>query len=68
MPGGRSLFRWLYLIGLGIIAVSLPTSYFGMSLGQFWVLGAWLLEGLQRRDLGHRFSMGFTTPAVLAFL
>ena len=45
MPGGRSLFRWLYLIGLGIIAVSPPTSYFGMSLGQFWVLGAWLLEG-----------------------
>lgn len=68
MPGARTPFRWLYLIGLGIIAVSLPTSYFGMSVGQFWVLGAWLLEGLQRRDLVDRFRRGFTDPAVLLFL
>jgi len=35
----------LFLAGLLLLAASLPLSFFGMSLGQFVLAGAWLLRG-----------------------
>jgi len=35
----------LFLAGLLLLAASMPLSFFGMSLGQFILAGAWLLRG-----------------------
>lgn len=38
------LIRFLYLIGLIEIAISLPIFNVGMSIGSFWIVGAWLVD------------------------
>jgi len=37
--------KWIYFFGLSVIAIGLAVSEFLMSIGQFIILGNWLLEG-----------------------
>lgn len=37
--------KWIYFFGLSVVAVGMPVSEFLMSIGQFIILGNWLLEG-----------------------
>lgn len=40
------LIRFLYLVGLIEIAMSLPIFNVGMSIGSFWIVGVWLVDYL----------------------
>jgi len=44
-----------------VLVISIPLSRFGMSLGQFIVLGAWLLSG----NLINKFKTFFSNPAAV---
>lgn len=47
----------IYFLGLLLIALSLPLSKFGMSVGQFVIIGAWLIAGkLKSRILKLRYN------------
>lgn len=41
----QSFGKGAFFVGILMIAVSLPLSVFGMSLGQFFMAGGWLLSG-----------------------
>jgi hypothetical protein len=53
---------WLIFFGMIVLIISIPLSRFGMSLGQFIILGAWLLSG----NLINKFKRFFSNPAALA--
>ncbi len=40
-----NIHSYIYIIGLALLAASVPTSVFMMSVSQFIILGNWLLEG-----------------------
>lgn len=46
---------YFYLIGLILIAIFLPTSKFGLSVSQFYLLALWLLLGLDIRAVNKMF-------------
>lgn len=46
----------IFFTGLVIIVISLPFSQFSLSVGQFIVLGNWLLEGKFRKKIRELFS------------
>lgn len=54
----------LYQIGILIVAVSLPFSNFGMSVGSFWILGAWIIDQFttERKTLRYRWAKAFRSP------
>lgn len=41
---GQTIHRYIYLFGLGLIAISLVFSPFFLSLGQFIIAGNWIIE------------------------
>ena len=47
---------YFYLVGLILIGVFLPTSKFGLSVSQFYLLTLWLLLGLDMRSINGMFS------------
>ncbi len=46
---------YFYLVGLILIGVFLPTSRFGLSVSQFYLLALWLLLGLDMRSINKMF-------------
>ncbi len=61
---GNQTHRLVFLIGISLVAVSLPFSPFLLSLGQFILAGNWLLEG----DFRRKFQVYRTRPSVLFIL
>lgn len=57
----RTYQDWLIFFGMIVLVISLPHSRFGMSLGQFIILGAWLLSG----NLINKFKRFFANPAAV---
>jgi len=57
----------MYLVGFGCVAASLPNLRLLMSIGQFIILGSWLIEGVVQKDLGQKFTSFFKNNAALAF-
>ncbi len=55
---------FLYQFGIVIVAVSLPFSNFGMSVGSFWILGAWLIDHFSstRKNLRYRWAKALRNP------
>lgn len=47
---------YFYLVGLILVAIFLPTSKFGLSVSQFYLLALWLLLGLDMRAVNKMFS------------
>lgn len=45
-----------YLVGLILVAIFLPTSKFGLSVSQFYLLALWMLLGLDMRSVNKMFS------------
>lgn len=46
---------YFYLVGLILIGIFLPTSKFGLSVSQFYLLSLWLLLGLDMRAISKMF-------------
>ena len=46
---------YFYLVGLILIAIFLPTSKFGLSVSQFYLLALWFLLGLDMRAINKMF-------------
>ena len=46
---------YFYLVGLIFMAIFLPTSKFGLSVSQFYLLALWLLVGLDMRAINKMF-------------
>lgn len=46
---------YFYLVGLILIGIFLPTSKFGLSVSQFYLLALWLLLGLDMRAVNKMF-------------
>lgn len=46
---------YFYLVGLIFVAVFLPTSKFGLSVSQFYLLALWMLLGLDMRSINKMF-------------
>ena len=44
MKVSEAFWSWLYFAGLGIVLLSLPFWNLGMSIGGFWIAGAWILH------------------------
>lgn len=68
MTGAPDRFRQVHVAALALVAVMLPWSEFLLSNAQFLLVGNWLLQGVARRDLAHRFRRAFSDPAALVFL
>lgn len=47
---------YFYLIGLIFIAIFLPTSKFGLSVSQFYLLALWMLVGLDMRAINKMYQ------------
>ena len=47
---------YFYLVGLILIGIFLPTSRFGLSVSQFYLLALWFLLGLDMRSINRMFS------------
>ncbi len=47
---------YFYLVGLILIGVFLPTSKFGLSVSQFYLIALWFLLGLDMRAVNKMFS------------
>lgn len=47
---------YFYLVGLILLAIFLPTSKFGLSVTQFYLLALWLLLGLDMRGISKMFQ------------
>lgn len=47
---------YFYLVGLILIGVFLPTSKFGLSVSQFYLLALWMLLGLDMRSINRMYS------------
>lgn len=62
--GRKAIHRWIYIIGLGLLAVALPSSVFLMSLSQIILFVNWLAEG-QHREKFQRF---FSSRPALVFV
>lgn len=45
-----------YLVGLILIGIFLPTSKFGLSVSQFYLLALWMLLGLDMRSINRMYS------------
>lgn len=58
------MIPFLYQFGIVIVAVSLPFSNFGMSVGSFWILGAWLIDHFtsSRKNLRYRWAKALRNP------
>ncbi len=52
------IHSWAYFFALTIIAVSIPLSKFGMSVGEFALAGMWLWSGFSFRITGRFFKIG----------
>jgi O-antigen ligase len=48
---GKHFHRYIYLLGIIILLIGMPLSPFLMSLGQFILMGNWLLEGKFKHKL-----------------
>ena len=46
---------YFYLVGLILVAAFIPTSKFGLSVSQFYLLALWLLVGLDMRAINKMF-------------
>lgn len=46
---------YFYIVGLILIAIFLPTSKFGLSVSQFYLIALWLLLGLDMRAINRKF-------------
>jgi len=55
----HSYFRQIYLAGIFLLIVALPLSMFLMSLAQFILLGAWILDGNIVKKLKSAFANPF---------
>lgn len=68
----REMHRRLYFFGLLVVVMSMPVSVFMMSLGQFIILGNWLLEGRFRikwnRFISNRPALYFCSIYLLYLL
>ena len=60
----KTVHRWVYIAGLGLFAVALPSSVFLMSLAQIILFVNWLAEG-QHREKFQRF---FSSRSALVFV
>lgn len=47
---------YFYLVGLILIGIFLPTSKFGLSVSQFYLLALWMLLGLDMRSINRMYS------------
>lgn len=47
---------YFYLVGLILIGIFLPTSKFGLSVSQFYLLALWMLLGLDMRAINKMFK------------
>lgn len=47
---------YFYLVGLILVAIFIPTSKFGLSVSQFYLLALWLLVGLDMRAVNKMFQ------------
>ena len=47
---------YFYLVGLILVAIFIPTSKFGLSVSQFYLLALWLLVGLDMRAVNNMFK------------
>ncbi|MFP4691940.1 MAG: O-antigen ligase family protein [Bacteroidales bacterium] len=54
--GRKAVHRWIYIIGLGLLVVALPSSVFLMSLSQIILFVNWLAEGQFREKFQRFFS------------
>lgn len=54
------------MIGFGCVALALPNMLLFMSVGQLFLLGVWLVEGLVFNDLGKKFRSFFRNKAAMA--
>ncbi len=54
-------FRQIYLLGIFLLIVALPLSMYFMSLAQFILLGAWILDG----NISKKLKLAFTNSVFL---
>lgn len=47
---------YFYLVGLILIGIFLPTSKFGLSVSQFYLLALWMLLGLDMRSINKMYT------------
>lgn len=47
---------YFYLVGLILLSIFLPTSKFGLSVSQFYLLALWMLLGLDMRSINRMYS------------
>ena len=47
---------YFYLVGLILVGIFLPTSKFGLSVSQFYLLALWMLLGLDMRSINKMYS------------
>ena len=47
---------YLYLAGLVLTGIFLPTSRFGLSVTQFYLLALWMLLGLDMRSINKMYT------------
>lgn len=47
---------YFYLVGLILIGIFLPTSKFGLSVSQFYLLALWMLLGLNMRSINKMYT------------
>ena len=60
---------YFYLVGLILVAIFIPTSKFGLSVSQFYLLALWLLVGLDMRAVNNMFKeKPFLSRIVLRYL
>lgn len=61
---GNTFHRYIYLLGIALIVISLPFSPFFLSLGQFIIAGNWLVE----LDFKAKWQKAKDKPAIFFFL
>lgn len=52
----RKTGTYFYLVGLILIGIFLPTSKFGLSVSQFYLLALWMLLGLDMRSINKMYT------------